>query len=81
MKAKIYLTDMLREISTPNQAGEFPSFRCRYVCADGRVSEISDAQFIRLDKESLTLVLRVPGGARTLKYYGIVGYEDADIFL
>ena len=78
---QVYLYEMLKEVSTPNAEGVFPKFTCRYVCGDGHLSEITEAQFIRFDRNEHNIILRVPGGARTLKFYGIVGYEGADVFL
>ena len=77
----IFVYDMLREVIGRDNTAPSPHFSCRYVKRTGQVADIADARVIRFEKETNTLLVRTPGGARALKIYAIVEYNQQDVFL
>ena len=77
----LFIYEMLRAMHGDDPQTPSPHFSCRYVKANGQVAEIADARIIRFEKTTHTVIVRTPGGARSLKLFAIVEYNGEEVFL
>ena len=77
----LFIYDALHHMQGRETDGERPYFSCRYVKANGHVAEIGSAMLLRLEKAQNAIIIRTPGGARTLKIFAIVAYNGEEVFL
>ena len=77
----LFLNELLAKLLKKDAQENPPTVSLRYVKADGRIVDIPSACALKYNRSKSTLVVRVPGGARSLKTFAIVECDGDEIFM